>query len=119
MSRWICGVAAGLVLTACGPRDESPAERGRRVYRANCIACHHPDPSLVGVMGPPVQGASRELLEARLLRAEYPPGHTPSRETKLMQPLPYLAREIDALAAYLVPTAGEAAGEATPPAAGD
>ncbi len=115
MSRWARGVAAGLVLAACSPGDESPAERGRLVYRANCVACHNLDPSRVGVMGPPVQGASRELLEARVLRAEYPPGYTPSEETKLMQPLPYLAGEIDALAAYLGPPAGEA----TPPAARD
>ena len=104
MSRRVVGVAAGLagvLLLACGGGDQSPAERGRRVYLANCIACHNLDPALEGVMGPPVRGASRELLEARVLRAEYPPGHTPSRDTKLMQPLPYLAAEIDALAAFL------------------
>jgi len=122
MSRQLCGVAAvvaGLVLASCVPGDESPAQRGRRVYLASCIACHNLDPSLEGVMGPPLFGASRDLLEARVLRAEYPPGHTPARETKLMQPLPYLAEEIDALAAYLGSPPGPAPSEETPPAAGD
>jgi mono/diheme cytochrome c family protein len=116
MSSRVWGVvaaAATLVLGACAPSDETPAERGRRVYLANCTACHNLDPSVEGVMGPRVLGASRDLLEARVLRAGYPAGYTPARETTLMQPLPYLAPEIDALAAYLGPAAG-----GKPPAAG-
>jgi len=93
--------AGVLALVACSPADETPAGRGRRVYLANCIACHANDPSLEGVMGPPIGGAGRDLLEARVLRAEYPPGYTPLRDTTLMQALPYLKGEIDALAAYL------------------
>jgi mono/diheme cytochrome c family protein len=82
-----------------GPVD--PRARGAQVYRANCIVCHHPDPREQGAVGPPVAGASRELLEARLLRAEYPAGYTPKRDSRLMPPLPYLEPDIDALADYL------------------
>ena len=77
------------------------AARGRSVYMANCIACHAPDPSQEGGLGPAVVGASRELLEARVLRAEYPPGYTPKKTTQMMIPLQHLETEIDALFAFL------------------
>jgi mono/diheme cytochrome c family protein len=79
----------------------SPVARGEQVYRANCIVCHHPDPRQDGSIGPAVAGASRDLIEARILRAEYPPGYTPRKDSRLMPPLPYLAGEVDSLAAYL------------------
>ena len=66
-----------------------------------CIACHNINPALDGAVGPSVQGASRALLEARLLRAEYPPGYTPKRETKVMPAQPAMAGSIDDLAAFL------------------
>lgn len=98
------GGMLGLVLglAACAPQEPAnPVEQGRRVYVANCIACHHTDPSRDGSLGPAVAGSSRELLEARILRAEYPPDYTPKRPTSLMQAMPYLKADIDALAAYL------------------
>jgi mono/diheme cytochrome c family protein len=76
-------------------------KRGKVVYNTNCIACHHRDPAQDGGLGPPVAGASRDLLEARILRAEYPAGYTPKAETGLMIPLPHLEPELDALAAFL------------------
>ncbi len=94
-------LAATLALLACGPGSDDPAARGRLVYSANCIACHHVDPSLEGPLGPAIVGSSRELIEARLVRGSYPEGYTPKRDSALMQPLPYLAEEVDALAAYL------------------
>ena len=96
--------AALLVLAAacsCGESQRTPAERGREVYLANCTACHASDPNAAGTLGPPVAGASRELLEARVLRAEYPPGYQPVRDTRVMVALPHLAGSIDDLAAYL------------------
>jgi mono/diheme cytochrome c family protein len=90
-----------LLSGACADETGDPAARGERVYLASCIACHNPDPSLDGVMGPAVTGASLELLEARLLRAGYPDGYRPKRETSLMQALPYLKSDLPALAAYL------------------
>jgi hypothetical protein len=59
------------------------------------------DPTLPGPLGPEVKGSPRDLIEARVLRAEYPVGYTPKRPTTLMQPLPQLAGNIDDLAAYL------------------
>ncbi len=95
-------------LSGCGPGAEggnaasgTPAERGRRVYQVNCTACHNPDPAIDGSVGPDIKGSSRELVEARLLRAEYPPGYTPKRSSKLMPAQPYLAKDIDDLAAFL------------------
>lgn len=93
-----------LATLACSCSDSGstdPRVRGEQVYRANCVVCHHPDPRQQGSVGPEVAGASRELLEARIVRAEYPPGYTPKRDSKLMPPLPYLERDVDALAAYL------------------
>lgn len=80
---------------------EALAERGRRVYVANCIACHNQDPAREGGLGPAVAGSSRALLEARVLRAEYPPGYEPKRDTRVMIALPHLEGELDALHAFL------------------
>ena len=97
----VAGVAA---LTGCSepPSGVGPsAERGRQVYLAQCIACHNPDPALAGPLGPPVRGASREVLEAKLLRGAYPPGYTPKRTTTLMPPQPALEPEVPNLTAFL------------------
>ena len=93
-------LAAALALAACA-EDSSPAGRGKQVYLAQCTACHNGDPAKDGVLGPAVTGSSRELLEARLLRAGYPSGYTPKRNTALMAPQPQLAASIPDLAAYL------------------
>ena len=77
-------------------------DRGRQVYQNVCVACHHGNPAVDGSLGPAIAGASRELLEAKVLRAEYPPGYTPKRPGGVTMPaFAYLAEEIDALAAYL------------------
>ena len=119
-------LAAGLVLAGCGP-DDKPAQRsettglpsplaaavpappssagdpgkGKQVWLGQCIACHNPDPARDGPVGPAVKGSSRELLETRVLRGEYPPGYKPKRETKIMPPRPDLVASIPDLAAYL------------------
>jgi len=102
---WI-GVAVGL--SACSERNEAsttapkgPQERGRAIYLANCTACHNRNPALQGSVGPEILGSSRELLEARILRAEYPSGYTPKWPSRAMTPLPHLAPHIDDLAAFL------------------
>ena len=85
--------------------EEAPlsplAQEGRGIYDNVCIACHSGDPARDGVLGPAVAGASRELLEARLIRGEYPPGYTPKRPSATMPRFEYLADKLDALAAYL------------------
>ena len=93
-------LAAALGFAACAG-DGSPAGRGRRVYLAQCTACHNSDPSKNGPLGPAVKGSSRELLEARVLRGVYPPGYKPKRGTAIMQPMPQLASALDDLAAFL------------------
>jgi len=87
----------------CGDRGSlSPeAERGRQTFLAQCTACHNVDPSQPGPVGPPVRGSSRDLIEAKVLRGSYPPGYTPKRPTSIMQPIPAVAPDISALAAYL------------------
>jgi mono/diheme cytochrome c family protein len=76
-------------------------ELGRRAYAANCIACHNPDPTQEGSVGPALAGSAPELVRLRVLRAEYPPGYTPKRDTHLMPAQPFLASEVPNLAAYL------------------
>ncbi len=80
---------------------EELVEAGRAVYNANCIACHNLDPTQDGALGPAVAGASLSLIEARVLRAEYPEGYTPKRPTRVMVALPHLEPKLPELAAYL------------------
>lgn len=77
------------------------AAKGRGVYMANCIACHNLDATQDGALGPAVAGASLELLEARVIRGEYPEGYTPKRDTRVMVPIRHLERNLVELAAYL------------------
>jgi mono/diheme cytochrome c family protein len=76
-------------------------QRGKVIYQTQCTACHHPDPKKPGSIGPDVYGSSKELLEARILKGEYPKGYTPKRASHLMQALPHLKNEIPALYDYL------------------
>ncbi|HVK62100.1 MAG TPA: cytochrome c [Bdellovibrionales bacterium] len=80
---------------------EALVAKGKAAYQSNCIACHNPNPSIDGALGPAVAGSSRELLEARVLTASYPSGYTPKRTTVVMAALPHLKNDIDALTAYL------------------
>lgn len=75
--------------------------RGKAIYLSNCIACHDTDPSKDGSVGPAIAGSSLELLEARILKAGYPIGYQPKRQTGQMQALPHLKNEIPALHSYL------------------
>ena len=89
-------------VAACKPADSvDPVETGRRVYLANCIACHNADPAKDGNVGPAVAGSPADLVEARVMRAQYPPGYTPKRTTQLMPAQPFLSDAVPSLAAYL------------------
>ncbi|HKA92065.1 MAG TPA: cytochrome c [Haliangiales bacterium] len=101
--RWVA-LSALFALVGCSQQstaNSEAAERGRLTYMANCIACHNADPAKPGTLGPAVKGSSRELIEARVLRAAYPRGYTPKRDTKQMVPQPQVADKLDDLAAYL------------------
>ena len=96
-------------LVACGKSQQAdPVTRGRQVYLSNCTACHNPDPTKAGSQGPDIAGSSRELIDARVLHAAYPPGYKPKRTSHAMLALPYLAPKIDDLAAYLAAVGSEA-----------
>ena len=108
MRAWpLVALAFALTLGACAEDSKPPRpgegnpNRGKQVYLAQCISCHNPDPSKAGALGPPVKGASRELLEARILHGTYPPGYAPKRGSTIMQPMPQLASAIPDLAAFL------------------
>ena len=108
-TRVLAPLAGALLMAACGeqkqagpaPAGGGDSEVGRQVYLAQCTTCHGSDPSQRGPVGPPVKGASKELLEARVLRAAYPPGYAPKQNSTVMQPMPHLAANIGDLAAYL------------------
>ena len=93
---------AATVLGACSEGATGDAAgRGRNTYVALCTSCHGGDPAQAGPVGPPIKGASRALLEAKVLRGEYPSGYARKRPTALMPPMPQLANSIEDLAAYL------------------
>jgi mono/diheme cytochrome c family protein len=101
MGRLVLALAIVLA-SGCGSDDASgPAARGRQVYLSQCASCHAADPGQVGPVGPPVKGASRALLEAKVLNGSYPEGYAPKRPTRVMPAQPQLTGDIDALAAYL------------------
>ena len=93
-------LAAALAVAACS-EGQGPGERGRHVYLSQCTSCHAIDPAQPGPVGPEVKGASRELLEAKVLRGTYPPAYRAKRPTAVMPPQPQLAGDIPALAEYL------------------
>jgi mono/diheme cytochrome c family protein len=88
--------------SGAGDAEEDPAvARGRTVYKSVCIACHAADPNQPGSLGPEIAGASRELIEARVIHGTYPDGYEPKRAGSEMPQFPNLAGSIDDLAAYL------------------
>lgn len=95
---------AGDPETPAEPAPDDPAalrSRGQAVYSANCIACHNPDPSMDGGIGPAIAGSSLALIEARVMRNEYPEGYTPKRDTRAMIALPYLENDLAAIVTFL------------------
>jgi mono/diheme cytochrome c family protein len=93
------------ILSACGEKKPQTGDpkviAGRGVFLARCISCHSSNPGLDGPLGPAIKGSSLELLQARVLRGEYPPGYTPKRATKIMVKLPLNEADVANLHAYL------------------
>jgi len=100
-------LGAALACSQGESRDPEGArlKRGEQVFLNNCTACHARDPNEPGPVGPPIAGSSLELLQAKVLHNEYPPGYTPKRDTRAMIPLAHLEPELPALAAYLAEAA--------------
>lgn len=100
--RGVSAVILAVTVAGCADQGADPLTvRGRQVYLSQCIQCHNSDPAQAGAIGPPLKGAPRELLEAKVLRGVYPPGYRPKRATAVMPPLPTVAPDIEALAAFL------------------
>ncbi len=102
----IAAVVLAVAIASCEDTEpRTPVEKGRRIYRTVCTACHNVDPTQDGTMGgtpgPAVTGSSKALLEAKILRGEYPPGYSPKRDTHSMLVLAHLGPYIDDLTAYL------------------
>ncbi len=99
-------LAATLVeaLVGCSESADKFSEaglRGQRTYQNVCVACHHPDPNVAGILGPPLADSSLELLEAKVLNTSYPPGYTPKRDTASMPAFAYLGEKLPDLEDYL------------------
>jgi mono/diheme cytochrome c family protein len=94
-------IAAFAAVAALSCKPATPVERGRAIYLSRCVICHNQNPKLAGIKGPPIAGSSRELVEGRVLRLQYPPGYTPKRKTHAMKAMPELAHSVDDLAAFL------------------
>ena len=113
VARLIAGPLAALVLgaAACSGSgddnwrgwDPSPAaKRGETTFAMGCASCHNfRNPFERGIQGPDVARSSRELLEARIMRAEYPPDYTPKQAGNTMAKLPQYKDRIDDLFAFL------------------
>jgi mono/diheme cytochrome c family protein len=92
-----------LACTSSAPSsaEEELIKRGQTTYITQCASCHNADPKKEGVLGPAVFGSSKQLLEARVLNGIYPAGYSPKRQTQVMQALPHLKNEMDALTSFL------------------
>lgn len=101
----IVGAACLLSLVSCQKKNTTPLteleSRGKGVFMSNCIACHNPDPSLDGSIGPAISESPLELVQARVLTRGYPPGYKPKRNTEVMPDFPQLKDDIPAIYAYL------------------
>jgi mono/diheme cytochrome c family protein len=98
-----------LLLSACGEDSKPKANaaqgaevtRGKRVYIAYCTSCHNFDPAKDGPIGPAIKGSTEPLLEAKVVRGNYPAGYKPKRDTSIMPSQPALKPSIPDLAIYL------------------
>jgi mono/diheme cytochrome c family protein len=100
----VASVIAGMMSGCSGGESvqlSEAAKRGRGVYMNVCVACHNGDPSRDGSIGPSLAGATRELIEWRVVKGEYPPGYTPKRTTNAMPAFPHLAGDVDDLYAFV------------------
>lgn len=86
---------------ATDTEPQNLALHGKEIYNTYCIACHNPDPSLDGAIGPAIKGSSEALIEARVIHGTYPSGYKPKRDSQAMIPMPHLVNDIKALAEYL------------------
>ena len=90
--------------TACGKKasaGEDGGVSGRSLYAIHCTACHNANPAMDGSLGPAIKGSSLELIQARVLRAEYPAGYAAKRNTHIMPKLPLTEADVESLQVFL------------------
>ncbi len=97
----LLSVELGMACKKGEPEKSDPVSEGRAIYTIHCTACHSYNPSADGSLGPALKGSSLELLQARVLRGEYPAGYAPKRNTHIMQKLPLEEADVEALHAFL------------------
>lgn len=105
--RWTVFALLLLLALGCNQGGESAdgnaqlIKRGKVVYETSCTACHARAPAEDGPVGPAIAGSSLELLQAKVLRNEYPPGYKPKRDSNAMVALPHVEPDLPAIHAYL------------------
>ena len=103
MKRIICFALLGALFLFIAPTvwPKGDPAKGKEIYLRICAHCHGKNPAWGNFKNPALTGSSRELLQARILRAAYPPGYKPKKPTKTMPPFPYLKPHIDDIYAFL------------------
>jgi mono/diheme cytochrome c family protein len=96
-----CKGGGGDLLAGKTPEEAALIAKGKTIYATTCTACHNADPKLDGAQGPPVAGASPELVRGKVIENVYPKGYRPKRTTNIMLPLPQLKDDIAAIVAFL------------------
>lgn len=87
-----------LLLISCG---KPTSNKGKTLYRAECISCHNANPGQPGVLGPDLIGSSFDLIKSKTQNGEYPPGYKPKRKTSMMPKIPLQDDEIKAIQEYI------------------
>ena len=89
-------VALSVLFTGCNGGGDgrgwvNPSDaalRGQGTFATFCATCHnYRDPFSAGVQGPPIARSSLKLLQAKVLRGEYPDGYTPKRPGPITMPV--------------------------------
>ena len=76
-------------------------EKGRAVYFANCVSCHHNNPKNTGSIGPEVYGVPIDVLTQKIVYGKYPGNYRPKRTSKMMPSMPHLKKEISNLHVFI------------------
>ena len=101
----LTAIAALTAVVGCGGETDSTEDpavaKGEMIYRNICVVCHNLDPNEQGTLGPAIAQATRAVLEAKVLRGEYPPGYTPARDTHQMPQFEYLEPNLDDIEAFI------------------
>jgi mono/diheme cytochrome c family protein len=89
----------------CDAYTEADLARGKKLYSANCIACHNKDPNLKGSIGPEMVDAPLEVMTSKVMTGNYPEklpmGFVPKRKSKAMKKITKLQKDIPVIHAWV------------------